>query len=139
MSPDPLGSGTWFDGRARLLTFTRQRDPRGVLLPIDVDQLPFPVRRIFTVADVPPGTVRGGHGHRRGWQLLLCVQGQIRVRMRCQAEQVELLLEDSGPGLLIGANIWAEQTYLHEPTVLLVACSEAFDPDAYYTDEPGAP
>ncbi len=139
MPAEILNCGAWFDGRARLLTFTCHSDRRGVLLPIDLDQLPFPVRRIFTVADVPSGTVRGGHGHRRGWQLLLCVQGQIRVRMRCLAEQVELVLEGSGPGLLIGANIWVEQTYLDEHAVLLVACSEAFDPDSYYANEPEAP
>lgn len=124
----------WFDGRASALSLVRHRDARGMLLPLEFDGLPFPVRRLFTVAGVPPGAVRGGHGHRRGWQLMICVSGAIRLSLRRDRQQVSMTLTDDGPALLLGAGIWAEQTYLHEQSVLLVACSEAYDPDVYFTD-----
>jgi len=126
-------SDAWFDGRARGFSLTRHHDPRGALLPLALEQLPFAVRRVFAVAGVPPGTVRGGHAHRSGWQLLVCVSGALQVRLHCAGQEVRRQLSDVGPGLLIGAGVWAEQTYVDPHTVLLVACSEDYDPSSYVT------
>ncbi|MDQ1381594.1 MAG: hypothetical protein QOJ71_2313, partial [Actinomycetota bacterium] len=48
-------------------------EERGSLLAIDFDALPFTVRRVFMITDVPPGTKRGGHRHRSGAQVLVCI------------------------------------------------------------------
>lgn len=125
---------SWFDGRVSVLRLVRHRDERGMLLPLEFDSLPFPVRRLFTVVDVPSGTLRGGHGHRRGWQLMICVGGAIQLRLRHNRQEVSLTLSDDGPGLIVGPGVWAEQTYLVGNSVLLVACSEAFDSESYFTE-----
>ncbi|MFM7008127.1 MAG: sugar 3,4-ketoisomerase [Betaproteobacteria bacterium] len=130
-----LRSGeAWFDGRVSTLTLVRHHDERGILLPLELDSLPFPVRRLFTVVDVPSGTVRGGHGHCRGWQLMICISGAIRLRLRHNRQEVSLMLSDDGPALIVGADVWAEQTYLVANSVLLVACSEVYDPESYFTE-----
>lgn len=121
----------WFDGRASAFALTRHHDSRGALTPLALAPLPFPVRRVFTVAGVPAGTVRGGHGHQRGWQLLVCVSGTLDVRLHCAGLEVRRQLSARGPALLIGAGVWAEQTYVDAHTVLLVACSEDYDPSSY--------
>ncbi len=121
----------WFDGRARAFALTRHHDPRGALTPLSLAQLPFPLRRVFTVADVPAGAVRGGHAHQCGWQLLVCVSGTLQVRLHCAGQEVRRQLSAVGPALLIGAGVWAEQTYVDACTVLLVACSEDYDPSSY--------
>ncbi len=129
---------SWFDGRVRVIPFVRHCDPRGQLLPIALDELPFAPRRIFTVSGVPTGTERGGHGHRTGSQLLICVSGEIRVQMHCAGEEVAVTLFDTGPGLVIGAGIWVTQTYLNERAALLVICSEPFSADAYFHQKDNA-
>ncbi|MEQ8262811.1 FdtA/QdtA family cupin domain-containing protein [Pseudohaliea sp.] len=129
----------WFDGRARLLDIVRSVDERGTLTPLDFPALPFTPRRLFTVAGVPAGARRGGHGHRRGEQLLLCIAGRIAVRLAATGRSASLTLQADGPALLIGPGIWAEQRYAVPGSVLLVVASEPYDPASYFSDENGGP
>lgn len=125
---------SWFDGRVRLLALDRRVDARGALLPLDFDRLPFVPRRVFAVSGVPRGGVRGGHGHRVGQQLLVCLRGRVRVRMRDAREAVELTLDPGAGGLLVEPGIWGEQAYLDEDAVLLVLASDPYDPSSYFND-----
>lgn len=129
--PEPA---RWFSGRACLIALQRHAESRGTLLPLDFDALPFVPRRCFTVSGAPAGTVRGGHAHRCGQQLLICVQGRIEVDMRHGDDHAREVLEPNGPGLLIGPLVWARQGYLLPGSVLLVLASEPFDPASYIED-----
>jgi dTDP-4-dehydrorhamnose 3,5-epimerase-like enzyme len=124
----------WFSGAARLVGFKRHEDERGALLPIEFDRLPFMPLRVFTVAGVPAGTVRGGHGHRVGQQLLICLQGQIETVLRHGHEEARATLLPDGTGLLIGPNVWCSQTYMTADSVLLVLASEPYDPASYFKE-----
>tara|TARA_R110002049_G_scaffold17416_8_gene67794 strand:- start:58 stop:477 length:420 start_codon:yes stop_codon:yes gene_type:complete len=124
----------WFSGRACLIALQRHADARGTLMPLDFDALPFAPGRCFTVSDAPAGTVRGGHAHRRGQQLLICVQGRIDVDMRHGDDRARAVLEPNGSGLLIGPLVWATQRYLLPDSVLLVLASDPFDPTSYVED-----
>ena len=117
-----------FSGRARLVPFSVHTDERGSLLPIEFEQLPFMPRRVFTVAGMPKGTVRGGHGHKGGQQLLICLHGQIEAMLRRGNEEAQALLLPAGPGLLFGPGVWCRQTYVTANSVLLVFASEPYDP-----------
>lgn len=121
----------FFGGLARLVSFPAHADARGVLLPFQFDQLPFRPCRAFTVTGVPAGVARGGHGHRSGTQLLVCLQGCIEILMRHGGQEAKLILEPVPSGLVLGPGVWCRQTYLTEGTVLLVFASELYDPDSY--------
>ena len=128
----------WFSGRARLMHLQRHVDPRGTLLPLEFDNLPFAPRRLFTVAGMAAGTRRGGHAHKKGQQLLACLQGRVDLCLRLDDEEVNVSLRADGPGMLIGARVWCQQTYLTAETVLLVLSSEPYDPESYIADWQGA-
>lgn len=51
--------------------------------------------------------------------------------MRCQGEEVTLLLDSGRAGLLLGPGVWCQQKYLAEGSVLLVFASEPYDPASY--------
>jgi len=121
----------WFAGSARLVDLQRHVDERGSLLPIEFDRLPFVPRRLFTVSGMPVGTVRGGHAHRDGHQLLVCLQGRVDIDLRQGGDEARIALQPDGPGLLIGPMVWCQQTYACDGTVLLVTSSEPYDPDSY--------
>jgi hypothetical protein len=121
----------YFGGRAQLWALEPKRDARGALLPFEVDCMPFVPRRVFVVADVPAGVARGGHAHRRGMQLLVCLQGRIEILMRCAGEDASLELLPWASGLLVGAGVWCRQTYAAAGSVLLVFASEDYDPASY--------
>jgi dTDP-4-dehydrorhamnose 3,5-epimerase-like enzyme len=109
-----------------------RRDARGVLVEFDPDALPFVVRRIFTVGDVPPDTVRGGHRHRSGSQALFCTAGRVDVVMRRGTVSHDpVTLTPESPGLCIAAGVWAAQHYIGDGSALLVLASDHYDPDSY--------
>lgn len=124
----------YFGGRATVLALPAHTDARGLLCPIDFDRLPFQPRRIFTVSLVGHECLRGGHSHRSGQQLLVCVQGGIRATMRCDGSEESVLLEPGGIGLVCGPGIWCEQRYEIADSVLMVLASEPYDPTSYVYD-----
>jgi len=124
----------WFSGRARLIRCDVHIDSRGTLLPLEFDRLPFVPHSVFTVAGMPAGTVRGGHGHRFGQQLLVCLQGQITALLRREQEEAFTVLLPAGPGLILGPGVWCRQTYVTANSVLLVLASEPYDPASHIAD-----
>jgi hypothetical protein len=110
-------------------------DARGNLISLDFSKLPFTPRHGFVVRDVPVGTVRGRHAHRRAAQFLVCLAGRVSVELRIKSEAITIPLEVSDTGLLIGPGIWAAQSYLEAGTVLLGFLDEPYDREGY-VDEP---
>jgi len=124
-----------FDGAARMIDLVTHVDPRGVLIPVEFEHLPFHPRALFTVQGVPPGTVRGRHAHRQCTQLLVCLAGAIRVKLRREGTETEVDLDDPTRGLLVSPGVWSSQTYLVPDTILLVVASHRYTPDDYLDQE----
>lgn len=131
MVAGPQARAVYFGGRARLVGCPRHGDKRGILMPLEFDGLPFTPRRSFVVTGDAAGTVRGGHAHRSGRQLLLCLHGRIEVLMRWQGLETALVLDPASPGLLFGPGVWCQQRYVAEGSILLVFASEPYDPGSY--------
>lgn len=121
----------YFDGLAGLVQQPAHADERGVLVPFAFDRLPFTPYRSFVVTDTPAGAVRGGHAHRSGMQMLVCLRGRIEVLMRHRGREVTAVLESPSCGLVFGPGVWCRQKYLEEGSILLVFANEPFDPDSY--------
>jgi dTDP-4-dehydrorhamnose 3,5-epimerase-like enzyme len=120
-----------FSGRLRLLRFPTINEARGSLTEFDYSKLPFVPQRSFIVASVPPGTVRGRHAHRKGAQVLICIQGEVTINATFEGDSVSVVLNDPSVGLFIDAEVWAEQLYHGENTALLVFASLPFDSSLY--------
>jgi hypothetical protein len=120
-----------FGGGVTLLAAARVADARGHLTAFDLEHVPFAVRRVFTVTNVPTGSRRGGHRHTRGYQALFCLTGCIEVELRRGDERAAVTLEPDGVGLVIAAGIWSSQHYTAEGSELLVLASEPYDPSLY--------
>ena len=106
-------------------------DDRGRLVEFDFADLPFAVRRVFAVTDVPAGTLRGGHRHRRGTQVLFCTTGRVDVELRLGEAWADVVLTPDTGGLCIRAGVWALQRYVVEGSTLLVLASDPYDPASY--------
>ena len=124
------------DERLRLLQFRAATDHRGLLTEFDYAALPFPVQRAFAITNVPRGTTRGGHAHKKCEHVLVCLQGQVTVEAAFQSQRVTVVLNDSSAGLFIGAGVWAAQTYDRDDTVLLTFASLPYDQDSYIQSDP---
>ena len=93
---DPLGELR----DVRLVRIGRVDAGNGSLTVAEVGgQLPFPVRRFFTVFDVPAGELRGTHAHRECHQFLVAVHGSVTARVDDGARTAETVLDRPELGL----------------------------------------
>lgn len=122
-----------FQERARPVTLPHHTDARGVLLPFDFADLPFVPQRLFVVTGVPAGGVRGRHAHRDSWQLMACLAGHVDVLARYRDESLTVRLDAPGQAILIGPQVWSQQTYHSPDSALLVLASEPY-PSTVYLD-----
>jgi dTDP-4-dehydrorhamnose 3,5-epimerase-like enzyme len=111
-----------------------QADSRGRLVAVDFNDVPFAVRRAFVITNVPAGTLRGGHSHRRGRQALFCLNGCVEVELRRGEATATVALRPDGIGLEVEAGLWSSQLYVEPGSELLVLASEPYDADNYETE-----
>lgn len=108
-------------------------DPKGILCPIEFDTLPFGPKRIFYVINVPAGIERGNHAHHTTQQLLICLQGQIEVKL-FDGSHTQITTLNSSESIYVPAMIWDSQTFLTGNDVLLSLASTKYDPNDYIND-----
>ena len=123
-------SETFCLGMVARIETRRFEDDRGVLSPIDFESFGFRPVRAFVVSGAP-GSVRGGHGHRTGRQILMLVSGLIEVEVRAPGLVELIRLDSERPALLIEPPVWSRQSYLGDKPAMVVFCDTAYDADDY--------
>lgn len=119
----------------QFIQLTKVSDLRGDLLAVELDrQIPFPVKRVFYVMNVPSHHVRGEHAHRECHQLLVCLQGTATVTVDNGTEREEWTLDRPDVGLHILPMTWAAQYRYTSNAVLAVFASHSYDADDYIRD-----
>lgn len=107
------------------------RDERGVLFPVEAHGLiPFPIRRLFWVTDVPPGTLRGAHAHKVCAQFYMCCRGQIEVKAWDGSNEAAFNLR-MGEAIHIPPMIFSTEIFSGPDSVLMVASDQSYDKDDY--------
>ena len=96
--------------------------------------LPFEIKRIYYIYEVPRGVMRGGHAHKKLRQLLWCPYGRIRIRLDDGREKAEVLLDAPNKGVVVEHNMWREMLWEKENSVLCVAASEFYEESDYIRD-----
>ena len=115
-----------------LIKFKDITDKYGHLTPIEAKiDIPFEIKRIYYITRVDQGITRGFHSHRKLHQVLICLNGSIKIRVKNPNEEEIIELNDSSVGLYIGTYVWREMFDFTEGSVLLVLASEYYDEDDY--------
>lgn len=115
--------------------FTTASDLRGDLLAVELEkQIPFEVRRMFYVMNVPSHHVRGEHAHHECHQLLVSLKGSVTVTADNGSEREEWVLDRPDIGLHLHPKTWAGQWRYTENAVLAVFASHSYDPSDYIRD-----
>jgi UDP-2-acetamido-3-amino-2,3-dideoxy-glucuronate N-acetyltransferase len=121
----------------RTIPFRAMSAEDRVLVPFEAErEVPFPIRRVFTINASRAGLVGGQHAHRRCQQLLVCLHGVCEVA--CVADDPKqpsvIRLDRPDRGVLVPPTIWAEERYLSSDCVLMVFCDQLYDPADYIRD-----
>lgn len=115
-----------------LIKFRDITDKYGHLTPIESKKdIPFEVKRIYYISQVEKGVIRGFHSHKKLHQILICLNGSVKIRIRNPNEEEVIELNNTSVGLYIGPLIWREMFDFSEGSVLLVLASEYYDEDDY--------
>lgn len=108
--------------------FKKITDGRGSLTPIEYpNDLPFEIQRIYYIYDVKENVERGFHSHKDLEQILIAVNGSIKIRVKNHLNEEIIELNTSDEGLYIGPMIWREMYDFSEGAVLLVLASQKYD------------
>lgn len=121
--------------KVREIEFPKVRDSRGNLSFVEGGRhVPFSIRRVFYIYDVPGGETRGGHAHRTNSEVLIAVSGSLDVILTDGQREVTHTLNRANRGLYVPAGLWITMPNYTTGTVLLVLASEEYDESGYIRD-----
>lgn len=119
------------DTLVTLIEIPRITDPRGNLAVIENDVIPYEIKRVYYLHDVPSGAYRGGHAHKQCQELLIAVSGSFEVVLDNGSNKERVTLNKPNQGLLIDVNIWRELENFSSGAVCLVLASHEYDEEDY--------
>lgn len=110
-----------------LIMFKRISGDMGALTAIEgAYEAPFEIRRVYYITGVPSDVTRGFHSHRKLEQVLLCLNGGVKIRVKTPFEEEIVSLHEDSKGLYIGHMIWREMFDFTPGAVLMVLASEHY-------------
>jgi hypothetical protein len=108
-------------------------DPRGNLTFIEAgSHVPFEIRRVYYLYDVPGGSERGGHAHKGLCQLIVAMSGSFDVVLDDGSRKQRFHLNRSYYGLYICPMVWRELDNFSSGSVCMVLASNHYDESDYY-------
>ncbi|MCM1109702.1 MAG: FdtA/QdtA family cupin domain-containing protein [Clostridium sp.] len=96
--------------------------------------LPIDIRRVYYLYDIPGGESRGGHAHRRLYQLIVAVSGSFTVTLDDGEVKRTFFLNRPYQGLLVVPGIWRTLDDFSSGSVCMVLASECYSEDDYIRD-----
>lgn len=117
-----------------IIKIPKIEDPRGNLSVIEKDVLPFEMKRVYYLYDVPSGAERGGHSHKEQQEFLIALSGSFDVILNDGKEEKTVTLNKPFEGLLIANGIWRELKNFSSGAVCLVVASDVFEEADYIRD-----
>ncbi len=119
--------------KVRIIEIPKITDPdgRGSLSVLEKNILPYSIKRVYYLYDVPSNSTRGGHAHKELQQCLIALSGSFIVVLDDGKERIEILLNRPDKGLLIPSGVWRELIEFSAGAVCLSLVSAEYDEDDY--------
>lgn len=100
-------------------------------------EVPFDVKRVYYLYDVPGGESRGGHAHKALRQLIVAASGSFSVTLDDGKDKKTFVLNRPYQGLYVVSGIWRTLDDFSSGAVCLVLASELYDEDDYIRNYEG--
>jgi hypothetical protein len=119
----------------RIIDLPKISDPRGNLTFIEGGRhVPFEIKRVYYLYDVPGGAERGGHAHKNLHQLIIALSGSFDVILDDGTQKKRFHLNRSYYGMYVRPMIWRELDNFSSASVCMVLASNLYDEADYYRD-----
>ena len=93
--------------------------------------IPFEVKRIYYLYDIPSNETRGGHAHKELYQLVISASGSFNINLNDGVNDKTIFLNRPDFGLLIVPGIWRDLSDFSSGSVCLVFASEVYSENDY--------
>jgi len=119
----------------RIIELPKITEPRGNLTFVEgSNHIPFDIRRVYYLYDVPGGAERGGHAHKELHQLIIAMSGSFDVVLDDGRKKKRYHLNRSYFGLYVCPMIWRELDNFSSGSVCLVLASNIYEESDYYRE-----
>jgi dTDP-4-dehydrorhamnose 3,5-epimerase-like enzyme len=123
--------------RCKLIDLPKILDARGNLTFLENSRhIPFDIKRVYYLYDVPGGALRAGHAHKALHQFLIAMSGSFDVTVDDGFNKLKFHLNRSYYGLYIPPMIWRDIDNFSSGSVCLALASEFYDESDYYRHYP---
>jgi hypothetical protein len=99
-----------------------------------MNNIPFEIRRVYYLYDIPGGEARGGHAHRDLYQLIVAASGSFDVLLDDGKNKKVVTLNRPDYGLMVVPGIWRELMEFSSGAICLVLASHTYDESDYLRD-----
>lgn len=121
--------------KCKIIDLPKIHDPRGNLTFIEGNKhIPFDIKRVYYLYDVPGGAERGGHAHKDLHQIIIAIAGSFDVVINDGSDTQRFHLNRSYFGLYVCPMIWRELDNFSSGSVCLVLASDYFSEADYIRD-----
>lgn len=125
-----MTNSTIFD--CELINLPTIKNRAGNITPIHGNkEIPFEIKRIFYLYDIPGGESRGAHAHYNCGQFLVAISGAFDVFLDDGLNTQTIHLNRASSGIYIPAGIWASEVNFSSGSVCLVLASHLYDEADY--------
>ena len=122
----------------KIIDLSKIEFDRGNLTVVQArETVPFDIKRVFYLYDIPGGEARGAHAHKECHQFLVAASGSFEVELDDGHETRTVYLNRPFKGLHIPPGIWAAEQEFSSGAVCLVLASESYDEADYIRDYEG--
>ena len=117
----------------KLLDFPKNHQLNGNLTSItNGKEVPFDIKRIYYLYDVPGGNSRGGHAHKDLYQIMVALSGSFTVTIDDGNNKQSFHLFQPYQGLLIPPGLWRDLDTFSSGSICMVLASELYDEADYF-------
>jgi dTDP-4-dehydrorhamnose 3,5-epimerase-like enzyme len=117
----------------KLIELPKISDPRGNLTFIEGNKhIPFSIKRVYYLYDVPTGSERGAHGHKSLEQVIVPLTGSFEIVLNDGFQEKNYYLKTPWVGLYVAPMLWRELKSFSSGSVCMVLASEYYDESDYF-------
>lgn len=122
-------------GGCQIIHFPKISDARGNLSFVESHKhVPFDIKRVYYLYDVPALAERGGHAHKQLKQVIVSIAGSFNVHLDDGKQKAIVTLNKPWEGLLITNRVWRELSNFSGGSSCLVLASDYYEEEDYYRD-----